>query len=119
MGAKTPCRTLLHRLAVMKRVRFAYVGEMRGSPNARRSQRRSAPARGLYLCEHAGGAVDVLEGCEDGVGVDGDGAVDVGFVDVAAAEGGEVADTAKDISDEKLKRCSSNGIEVGGCRSAR
>lgn len=60
----------------------------------------------------------MLEGCQDGVGVDGDGAVDVGFVDVAAAEGGEVADTAKDISDEKLKRCSSNGIEVGGCRSA-
>ena len=56
----------------------------------------------------------MLEGCQDGIGVDGDGAVDVGFVDVAAAEGGEVADTAKDISDEKLKRCSSNGIEVGG-----
>ena len=83
----------------MKRVRFAYVDGMMGSPNARRSQRRSATARGLYLCEHAGAAVDVLEGCQDGVGVDGDGAVDVGFVDVAAAEGGEVAveDEAGDV----------------------
>ena len=30
VGAKTPCRTLLHHLAVMKRVKFAYVGGMRG-----------------------------------------------------------------------------------------